>query len=163
MKTVYYILLCCFLTSCHSQTKNKEMKSDLKLSLLFYPSMSIEDIRYSVDIVNDSLIAKNHYYVHLVKGAEDKEYRVELTDEQCIEIKKRISALNQKYDRFNTHIRGGWGCTLKVGNQVYYEDNFFSFVLLSKEMDWQAPPEEIKLLIDYIVSLSPIPIDLYWF
>jgi hypothetical protein len=54
-----------------------------------------------------------------------------------------------------------WGCTLKVDNQVYYEDNFFSFILQPKAMGWQPPPEEIKSLIEYIVSLSPIEIELY--
>jgi hypothetical protein len=69
MKIIYYILLCCScLVSCHSQTKNKEMKSDLKISLLLYPSMSVEDIRYSVDIINDSLIVKK-------KPFDNKEYR----------------------------------------------------------------------------------------
>ena len=157
MKTIYCILLCCScLVSCHSQTKNKEMESDLNLLLLFYPSMS-EDIRYSVDIVNDSLIIKRYSI-----GVETAK-RIKLTDEQCLEINKRISALTQKYDRSKNFVKGGWGCTLKVDNQIYYEDNFFSFVPQSKEMGWIPLPEEIKLLIDYIVSLSPIPIELYSF
>ena len=161
MKTVYCILLCCScLVSCHSQTKNKEMKSDLNLSLLFYPSMSKEyDIRYSIDIINDSLIVKRQDNIY------NKEYSGKLTDNQCTEIKKMTSLLTQKYDRSNSDwVRNGvWGCTLKVDNQVYYEDNFFSFVPQSKEMGWLPPPEEIKLLIDYIVSLSPIEIELYGF
>jgi hypothetical protein len=169
IKTACFLLVCCFcLTSCHHQTKNNEIKnmekSDLKISLLFYPSMSIEDIRYSVDIINDSLIAKDHYYIHMVIGAEDKEYKVKLTNNQCMEIKRLTSALTQKYDRSDNWALDVWGCTLKVDNQVYYEDNFFSFIPYSnKAMGWQAPPEEIKLLIDYIVSLSPIPIELYGF
>jgi hypothetical protein len=134
------------------------MKSDLNLTLLFYPSMSIENPIYSVDIANDSLIIKRHDFI------DNKEYRNKLTSDQYIEIKKMTSALNQKYDRSNNWANDVWGCTLKVDNQVYYEDNFFSFVPISnKAMGWQAPPEEIKLLIDYIVSLSPIPIELYGF
>lgn len=149
MKTVYCILLCCScLVSCHSQAKNKEMKSDLRISLLFYPSMSKEAPIYSVDIANDSLIIKRYSI-----GVETAE-RIKLTDEQCLEVNKHTSALSQKYDRSNNWAKGAWGCTLKVDNQVYYEDNLFSFY---------SPPEEIKLLIDYIVNLSPISIDLYWF
>jgi hypothetical protein len=145
-------------------------KFDLKISLLFYPSMSIEDIRYSVDIINDSLVVKDHYYVHLVKDTEDKEYKVKLTNDQCMEIKKMTSALTQKFSRLNVFAKGGLGCTLKVDNQVYYEDNFFSFqrtpaeikVLGDNFISFQTP-EKIKLLIDYIVSLSPIPIKSYWY
>ena len=158
MKAINFILLCCFcLTSCHSQTKNNEMENDLKISLLFYPSMTIEDIRYSVDIVNDSLITKAFHI-----GIETTE-RKKLTDEQCREIEKMTSALTQKYDRSDNFGRGGWGCTLKVDNQTYYEDNYFSFGLPSPRMGLQPTPEEIKLLIDYLVGLSPIPIVLYWF
>jgi hypothetical protein len=132
------------------------MKSDLNLSLLFYPSMSIEDIRYSVDIINDSLIVKKNVI-------DNKEYRIKLTDNQRAEIAKMVSVLSQKYDRSENFVLGGWGCTLKIDNQVYYINNFFSFVPQSKEMGWLPPPEEIKLLIDYIVGLSPIEIELYSF
>jgi hypothetical protein len=157
MKAIYCILLCCScLASCHSQAKNKEMKSNLNLSLLFYPSMSLEDIRYSVDIINDSLMVKKN-------TIDNKECKIKLADYQCTEIKKMTSALTQKYDKSKNFVKGGWGCTLKVDNQVYYEDNFFTFIPQSKEMGWQAPPEEIKLLIEYIVSLSPIEIELYGF
>ena len=133
------------------------MKSGLNLSLRFYPSMSITDIRYSIDIINDSLIIKKYHI-----GVETVE-RINFTDGQSLEINKRISKLTHKYDRSKNILLGGWGCTLKVDNQVYYEDNFFSFVPHSKEMGWLPPPEEIKFLIDYLVSLSPFPIELYAF
>ena len=133
------------------------MKSDLNVSLLFYPSMLIENIRYSIDIISDSLIVKKNHI-----GSKE-EYIIKLTENQCTEINKMTSALNQKYDRSNNWANDVWGCTLKVDNQIYYEDNFFSFVPQSKEMGWLPPPEEIKLLIDYIVSLSPIEIELYGF
>jgi len=158
MKTICCILLCCScFVSCHSQTKNKKMESDLNLSLLFYPSMLIEDIRYSVDIINDSLVIKKYYI-----GVKTTE-RIKLTDEQYAEIKKMTSALNQKYDRSDNWANDVWGCTLKVDNQVYYEDNFFSFQKSSNHANFQPLPEEIRLLIEYIVRLSPIPIELYGF
>jgi hypothetical protein len=158
MKTAYFIILfCACLTSCHSQTKNNEMKNDLNISLLFSPSIfSIDDIRYSIDIVNDSLIVKKQII-------DNKEYIGMLTSNQYEEIKKLTSKLNQKYNRSDRFRKGGWGCILKVDNQIYYEDNDFSFNPYSKYIDWQELPEEIKLLIDYIVSLSPIPIELYGF
>jgi hypothetical protein len=132
-------------------------KSDLSLLLLFYPSMSIEDIRYSIDITNDSLICKKYRI-----GVETKEV-VYLTGKQSADIKKMASSLSQKYDWSSRSVKGGWGCTLKADNQIYYEDNYFSFIPRSKETGWEASPKEIKLLIDFIVSLSPIPIELYGF
>ncbi|MDR1652537.1 MAG: hypothetical protein LBS01_02575 [Prevotellaceae bacterium] len=124
------------------------MKNDLNISLLFSPSIfSIDDIRYSIDIINDSLIVKKQII-------DNKEYRGKLTSNQCVEIKKLASELNHRYDRSDRFRKGGWGCILKVDNQIYYEDNDFSFKL---------PPSEIKNLINYLVSLSAIKIDLYGF
>jgi hypothetical protein len=159
MKTVYLItLFCVCLTSCHSQIKNNEMENDLNISLLFYPSISIDDIRYSVDIVNDSLIVKKHFI-------DNKEYRGKLTSNQYTKIKRLASVLNQKYDRSSSDWchNDVWGCTLIIDNQIYYASDYFSFIPQSKELGWLPPPEEIKLLINYIVSLSPIPIELYGF
>ena len=164
MKTINFIFLCCFcLASCHSQTMNNEMtnieKSDLKISLFFYPGpsmLSVEDIRYCITIVNDSIIIRKQKF-------GNKEYRGKLTDCQYLKIKKLTFALTQKYNRSEKIVKGGWGCTLKIEDQVYYEDSDFSFVSRSNETGWLPPPEEIKLLIDYIVSLSPIPIKLYSF
>jgi hypothetical protein len=119
--------------------------------------MSAGRIIYSVDIINDSLIIKKN------NSIDNKEYNGKLTNNQYTAINKMISALTQKYDKSSNFALDVWGCTLKIDNQVYYEDNFFSFVPQSKETSWQAPPEEIKLLIDYIVSLSPIEIELYGF
>ena len=149
--------------SCQIQSKSKELKNmekyNLNLSLLFYPSMSIESIIYSVDIINDSLIVKKNHI------GNKMEYRIKLTGYQYTQIRKKISAINQKYNHLDDdwEHNGAWGCTLKINNQIYYESNFFSFVPQPKRIGWQAPPEEIKLLIDYIVSLSPIPIELYGF
>jgi len=162
MKIIYFIILSCVCVfSCHSQTENKGMnnmeKCHLNLSLLFYPSRVTESVVYSINIINDSLMIKADL------SAGNKEYNGKLTNDQCLEIKKMTSALAQKYDRSDSFARDVWGCILKVDNQVYYEDNYFSFTPRSKQLGWQPPPEEIKLLIDYIVSLSPIPIELYGF
>jgi hypothetical protein len=104
-------------------------------------------IRYSFYIINDSLIIKNENL---------KEY-VKLTDDQYLEIEKMISVLNQKYDRTDNFDYATWGCVLKVDNQIYYQDNFFE---LESYPNWGPPPipEEIRLLIVYILGLSPIPI-----
>ncbi len=154
MKTICSILLCCLcLVSCCGQKKN----NDLRLSLLFYPSMAKEDIRYSIDIINDSLITKKYHI-----GVETMR-KIHLTDEQWVEVKRRISLLTRKYDKSKNFVKGGWGCTLKVGDQIYYVDNLFSFQTSSTHANFQPTPEEMKLLIDYIVSLSPILIELYSF
>jgi hypothetical protein len=148
--------------SCHSQTENKEMDNmkepSLNLSLLFYPSRATKSVIYSIDIINDSLIIKTSS-----RAADEEEYRGKLTNEQYSEIEKMISALTQKYDRTGFYARGTWGCTLEIDNQVYYEDYYFSLIPRSKENDPPPIPEEIKLLINYIVNLSPILIVLFSF
>jgi hypothetical protein len=147
---------------CHSQTENKGVnnmeKCYLNLSLLFYPSTSTGGVVYSINIVNDSLTIKTNW------RAGNKEYKGKLTNNQCLEIKNMISALTQKYDWSGRFALGSWGCMLKVDNQVYYEDNYFSFDSTRFERrGLRSTPEEIKQLIDYIVGLSPIPIILFSF
>ncbi|MDR0518304.1 MAG: hypothetical protein LBH25_14825 [Fibromonadaceae bacterium] len=133
------------------------MEKSLNLSLLFYPSRATKSVIYSIDIINDSLIIKTNW------RAGNKEHRGKLTDEQYSEIEKMISALTQKYDRTGFYAYDVWGCTLEIDNQVYYEDNHFDLIPRSKENYPPPIPEEIKLLINYIVSLSPIPIVLFGF
>ena len=96
MKTVYYILLCCVcLASCHNQTKSHVEKRDLNISFYIYPAASENAVRYSFDIIDDSLTVKDYYdrmyYAY-------RTYRVKLTNDQCMEISKWVSALNEKYD-----------------------------------------------------------------
>jgi len=170
MKTVYCILLSClFFAWGYPQAKNSVGKSDLRVSLLFYPSMTpADDPVYSIDITNTSLVIKTH---HLV--AKNEYYRGKLTNDQYEKIRKLISALPQKYFQLDDRIMGDiWGCTLKINNQVWYQNELFNYVPESTEMQppWTQrpppkypdppPPKEFKALIDYIVSLSPISIEL---
>ena len=135
-------------------------ESKLNLSLLFYPSRITKDVVYSIDIINDDLLIKTN------RRAGNKEYRGKITDTQSTEIKQKVSALTEKYDRSELFAFGAWGCILKVDNQVYYIDNYFRFTP-RREIKGMQPlpstPEEIKQLIDYIVGLSPIPIILFSF
>jgi len=113
-------------------------------------------VKYSFDIIGDSLTVKDYEFI----TREDKvykAYKVKLTDDQCMELMKRVSALNQPCDKSGRIAKGGWGCTLKVDDQVYYKDNDISWM---NEKGRYPPPGEIKSLIDYVVSLSPIPIKL---
>ena len=128
----------------------------LNVSLLFFPAKTSPKDTYSFDIINDSLIIKTSWRVG------NKEYKDKLTDNQCLEIKKMTSALTQKYDLSDNFAKDSWGCILKVDNQVFYEDNWFSFVPHPRKMRSEQTPEEIKALIDYIVGLSPIPIVKAW-
>jgi hypothetical protein len=141
----------------------------LNLSLIFYPAngqvWTIDTINdrierawfpYSIDIINDNLIVK--------KDSERKEYKIKLTDDQYLEIKKMVSALTQKYDWSYNFAYDAWGCILIVDNQIYYQNNFFIDYPWPKKRvghpNLLSTPKEIKLLIDYIVGLSPIPIEL---
>jgi hypothetical protein len=112
------------------------------------------DITYSVDIINDNLIATRKISSGVL------EYKSRLTNHQYLEIKKKVSALDQKFDRLERYRPVGYGAALKVNGQVYYQDNWFRF-------DWRPdtcrplpPPPEIRHLIEYIldiVRISPLP------
>jgi hypothetical protein len=141
-----------------------DLNNKMKESLVSYLNID-EDIRnkkmipYFIDIINDSLII-------LEFGIE--KYKGKLTDVQYMEIKKMVSVLNQTYDWSKKESYDTWGCTLKIDNQIYYIDNKFTFTTPSKEELDRYPhlrstPKEIKILIDYIIDLSPVPIKLYGF
>ena len=169
MKTAYCIILSCLIFSCNSQTggkeisntENKEMscveRFDLNISLLFY--LKFGRVPYSIEIINDSLIIETHW----VPDDLPMEYRGRLTCNQYLEIKEMVSALTQKYDRSHILPPYGriWGCKLKIDGQVYYHTHYFSFTPRHPEGSWRPAPEEIKILIDYIVGISPIQIRLF--
>ncbi|MDR1876025.1 MAG: hypothetical protein LBQ84_00215 [Flavobacteriaceae bacterium] len=124
---------------------------DISISLKFYPTGVIEDVRYSISIINDSLIVKNHF----PRNINDKnEYITKLSNSQKYEINKLISFINIQYQNRDIFISDTWGVTLVINNQVFYEVDDFSF---------KSPPNEIRNLINYLVGLSPIKIDLYGF
>jgi len=124
--------------------------------MTFYLAAMEDAVKYSFDVINDSLTVKDYKFITRADAEkEHRAYGVKLTDDQCMEISKRVSALKQECDKSGRVAKGGWGCTLKVDGQVYYKDNDFS---LGEQR--YPPPGEIKSLIDYIVSLSPIPIKL---
>jgi len=77
-----------------------------------------------------------------------------LTHNQYSIMKSLASKLIYKYDWSDNWANDAWGCTLMVDNQVYYKDNNYSI---------DRTPMEIKLLIEYIISISPIQIELYSF
>jgi hypothetical protein len=157
-------------------------EKSLNLSLIFYPSgpipYSIIDtiingnimlkegwrnsmkrrIEYSIDIINDILIIIDHG--NGMNGY--KEYRGKLTDDQYLEVKKMVSALNQIYDWSGNTAYDAWGCILTLNNQIYYQDNNYSMTD-DPHSFFRSTPKEIRLLIDYIVNLSPIPIKLNGF
>ncbi len=142
------------LTSCHSQEKRNEMsKSENQknsISLKFYPTGVIDDVRYSISVISDSLIVKNYFPINI---NDKREYAAQLSNNQINKIDTLVSAIKMQYR--NTDIfEDTWGITLIINNQVIYEVGDFSFEL---------PPNEVKNLINYLVSLSAIKIELYGF
>ena len=141
-------------SACHSQEKRNEMsKSENQknsISLKFYPTGVIDDVRYSISVINDSLIVKNYFPINI---NDKREYITQLSNNQINKIDTLISAIKIQYR--NTDIsEDTWGITLIINNRVVYEVGDFSFKL---------PPDEVKNLINYLVSLSAIKIDLYGF
>jgi len=179
MRSLCLIIICCFcIFACKAKEPEKpkeEIKKignidkPLNLSLLFRDEGGIivskdtidgniiETLRYpySIDIVNDSIIFTAR------KMLKNKEHRGKLTDEQLLEIKKMVSALNQKYEIPSERIGpydASWLCILEIDNQVHYihgacADNY-GFTM----RNFSLMPKEIFLLFRYIVDLSPIRI-----
>lgn len=151
-------------------TENKganNMEKSLNLSLIFHRSggygVSYDTINgniiktklfpCTITIINDSLI------IIVRQGSyrrEYGEYRGKLTEEQYLEILKKKSALKQKYDY--VHERGIWSCILEIDNQIYYKYIYCDFPYKFSKSGFPPMPEEIELLFEYIVGLSPIPI-----
>lgn len=157
MKNKYIILLLFYslcLISCHSQDKRNAMsKSENQketISLIFYPSGVIDDVRYSISVISDSLIVKNYFPINI---NDKREYAVQLSNNQINEIDTLVSAIKMQYRNIGV-FEDTWGITLIINNQVVYEVGDFSF---------NIPPNEVKNLINYLIRLSAIKIELYGF
>jgi len=139
------------------------------------------------EMYKDSL-TEREIWIKMITDSKDiiDEYKGKLTNDQYLKIKEMTSALTQKYDWSGNRVLGKvWGCVLKVDNQIYYQDHHLnlyapplppinpdtSFSSPRDKEIWLAlrtlngfpPPEEIRLLLQYIVDLfdlNDIPIDL---
>jgi hypothetical protein len=144
MKNLIYLFVLILLFSCE---KNKFMyNNDLQISLILYPSGCSEDIRYSLNILNDSL--------HINDYSTLKEIKYKLKENEYNHLLFLKKDILKKYHRPNNNVLGSWGCMLEIQNVLYYNDDDFNF---------KDPPIEIKNLIDYLVKLSTIDIELYSF
>ena len=150
MKTIYIALLLPIffcLSSCFQQENDKRaQESDspkTSISLVLYPIANQWDVRYSITVDNDSLIAKNH--------DSGKDYVKQLSENQINAIDSLASAIKMRY-LHKQKTWDAWGLILAIDGKVVYEASPFSFEL---------PPDEVKNLINYHISLSAIKIELY--
>lgn len=177
MKIIYFIILCYFISSCKDKTKN-DIKNKVErpylphLSLILYKSTVIHDynIFYKIDIIDDEVIAHTHENYKSDKNYPTKVYRDSLKYEEYLRLIELVSALNQKYDRSKNFAFGSSACKLEFNNEIYFQDGGCANWLERKEWCRKCnklcvddnflppPPEEIGLLMDYIASLSLIPI-----
>ena len=127
----------------HSGARVKKLNlSGIKFSHIEVIDDNLESYIF---FVGDTVTYKSFYWIHRSKLGED----------QYSKVKEMLSESTQKYDRSNILSYGGWSCILKVDNQIHYHDNNFSF-FPDKRFDKRPPPEEITLLINYIVGLCPV-------
>ena len=155
MRIAFVILLIFYslcLTYCNShgtkETAPNLEKQSKSILLKFYPTGVIDDVRYSISVVGDSLIVKKSMSI-----SDEVVYITLLTDRQTNKTSRLISAIKTQY--LNTeNFEDAWGVTLIINNCIVYEVGDFSFEL---------PPNEVKNLIKYLVDLSAIKIALYGF
>lgn len=121
------------------------------VSLELYPNGVREDVRYSIDIVGDSISSVNHY-PSLVEG-KPNDHRTLLPSEMD-SIAIHISNVDKTVIDTGSETLDTWSARLTIdGNTVYEKDNFFI----------EDESYNIVELIRYIISISHIPIYLYSF
>lgn len=152
MRTVYSIFAFVFLSCyCYSQN-NRQSVMEHRYELIFYPTGSPKDIRYSIIINNDSIIAKNHCSKNYNKR---NYYKGKVSVQQMEQLFSLYHGINTK-PVINNHpsILDTWSVILIVDAEKVYKDDDFSF---------ESPPKDIAKMIQYLVELGVIKIKLYGF
>ncbi len=122
----------------------------MEIGLYFYPS-SGGDVIYSVDIKNDSIIAKNHEPLDTTK-LNDYKGTLSKSDIDSINNFTRSLIYRETFD--NEIILDSWRLVLKVNGRKIYEKSKVSI----KDL-----PKDVRNLVKYLIKISPVEIDLYGF
>ena len=136
---------------CYAQ-QTKQSDKEHKYELFFYPIGTPQNVRYSIIVNGDSIIAENH------RAAEHnkKTYYVgKLSPQEKIELYSLYSKITTApVFKSNPSLLDTWAVSLIVDNKKIYEVDDFSF---------ESPPEDIRKLIKYIVKIGVIKIKLHGF
>jgi hypothetical protein len=135
--------------SCNGKTDSnidipKPIKQNTSVLLIFHPGNVVNDPRYSISVINDSLIAKS----------ETDECSTKLTQVQLDKINDLVSAIKTPYTKIIGGITDTWGATLIINDRLFYQTNIDRI---------PSTPEEITDLINYLVSFCHIKFDFYGF
>lgn len=145
-----------FFTSCQGQGSNsqgeqKEIDRMMNLTLIFYPTGVIEDVRYSIKIEGDSFIVRNHS----PRDAEKLDtHNGKLSKEEKEKVQRLVQALEPEQKGSSEISEDTWSAKLTIDGKTYYEKSDFSL---------QKAKREYKELFEYLIKLSPVEIDLYGF
>lgn len=119
------------------------------VSLELYPNGVREDVRYSIDVVGDSIHAVNHQPTQ-VEGRSDDHRPLLPSETQA--ISDYVARIDTDFIDSANESADFWSARLVVNGKVVYEKNDFSL-----EDESSGAPE----LIRYLVGVSGIPIVLY--
>lgn len=147
-KTFVTLLLSLFLclAACSQRENKNEAQAPVSISLKFYPIHGLSDIRYSITVNNDSLIAQNY--------DTGEEHAIKLSKNQIDIINTLASNINMQYI-YRDDLEDAWEVQMTINGIVVYEVTDYSLETL--------PSNEIKDLIYYLIRLSGIKVELYGF
>jgi len=139
---VTYVLC---LTSCNSQEKSSDIpvltKQNVAISLKYgYGIPRKRNMKYSISVINDSLIVKNHI--------DEEEYFLQLTNIQLDSINGLASAIKKSY-LYRNDILDGWMIKLIIHGDFFQARGF----------SVNSPLGDVKNLIDYTADLSSVNFD----
>lgn len=150
--TIYACALIC-LYSCHSQDGNKQInkKEDSNIvEINLFPTSCADDVRYSIDVRNDSLFVINYQPSN---GNEPRTSCIKLSYYEMERIDSLITLINSPI-RNTDEVEDAWGIKMIINGITIYEETDFS---IRKETNVMLE------LINYLISLSPEKIELYGF
>lgn len=147
-KTFVTLLLSLFLclAACSQRENKNEAQAPVSISLKFYPIHGLSDIRYSITVNNDSLIAQNY--------DTGEEHTIKLSKHQIDIINTLASNINMQYI-YRDDLEDAWEVQMIINGKVVFEVVDFPFEIF--------PPNEIKDLLYYLINLSAMKIELYGF
>jgi len=119
------------------------------IKLIFFPSGSATDVRYSIILKGDSLKYKNFWPT---SESKLKSYNKSLTKDEVEKINSLVINLKNSYFSANTEVDDSWSAIIEINGKIVYEGP-----------PYRTTNTPYTPLINYLVSLLPFKFKLYGF